>query len=329
MSRRQQRGFGYCFVFGLAGLLVFLGWKGWQIEFLPAEYLGYLVAAFGVAGILGINIWRGGPLDPRNDVEIESPQMPALVTAPPVAGDPAAICANIQPIDDMYAGRILSKKTVVIGNLLCLMPLLALFAGLGLAGGAGYLAFGGDGPDEPPTISAPVGYVLIGIGVLVAIIGGYWGLRNTTKLGNWYLRRLARSEVKSRPDEIVDPDHQEAVFVEIVPRQNWKRLMLETATDVGYLFIDEGRREVLFEGDRERMRIPAKSIADCKVEHTIIGEGTGGGMDYFFTVLQIQTDKGGLELPIAFRGDLGMLGAGIRQSRAEQLTERIRKLIVP
>lgn len=42
--------------------------------------------------------------------------------------------ADVKPIDGMSAGRILSLKTVIIGNLLTLTPLLLMLAGLGLAG---------------------------------------------------------------------------------------------------------------------------------------------------------------------------------------------------
>jgi hypothetical protein len=33
----------------------------------PGQYLGYLIVAIGTAGLLGVNIWYGGPLDPRGD----------------------------------------------------------------------------------------------------------------------------------------------------------------------------------------------------------------------------------------------------------------------
>jgi hypothetical protein len=235
--------------------------------------------------------------------------------------------ADVKPIDELFAHRILSLKTVILGNLLTLTPLLLLFAGIGLAAGAAYLAFGEGAPEDGEHVLDPrVGVLLIAVGVLVAAASAYWGLRNTTKLANWYLRRLARREVLSRPDGLVDPDHPEAVFVEVVPRQNWNRLMLETATDVGFLLVEELRREVLFEGDRERMRIPAGAILSCEVEQTVIGEGTGGAMKYYFTVLRVQQTSGVRELAFAYRGDLGTLGAGVRERRAADLRDRIEGL---
>src|SRR5262249_20544202 len=151
--------------------------------------------------------------------------------------------------------------------------------------------------------------------------------RNTTKIANSYLRRVARNQVRSRAERIVDPDDPNAVFVELVPRRNWSRLMLETATDVGYLVLDEGRREVLFEGDHERMRIPASTILSCETEHTLIGEGAPGSMKYFFTVLEVEDGSASRELPFSYRGDLGSLGASVRRERAVNLRNWIGDLM--
>ena len=60
--------------------------------------------------------------------------------------------ADVQPVDEMSASRILTGMTLVVGNVLTLAPLVFLFAGLGLAGGAAYLAFEADPSEsgEPP-----------------------------------------------------------------------------------------------------------------------------------------------------------------------------------
>lgn len=236
--------------------------------------------------------------------------------------------ADITLIDELFAGRILSRKTVIIGNVLCLMPLVLMLVGLGLAGGAAYFGFAEDdvnGGMNP--LSAGVSAFLVVIGIVIAAAAGYWGMRNVTKLANWYLRRVARREIKSRSDAIVDPDDPEALFVEIVPRRNWGKMMLETATDVGYLVVDERRREILFEGDEERMRIPGGAILSCKVEETIIGQGTTADMAYYFTIVRVQHGSGSRQLPFAYRGDLGQLGARTREQRALHLRKRIRAIM--
>lgn len=60
----------FIFIFLFSGFLVWLGLDGGTVKTVPAHYLGYLIMAFGIAGLLGINIWYGGPLDPRNDPEL-------------------------------------------------------------------------------------------------------------------------------------------------------------------------------------------------------------------------------------------------------------------
>jgi hypothetical protein len=55
----------YIYCIGFA--LIYAGYKGWTIDFLPAHYLGFLLIAFGALGTLGVNIWYKGPIDPRCD----------------------------------------------------------------------------------------------------------------------------------------------------------------------------------------------------------------------------------------------------------------------
>jgi hypothetical protein len=66
-KRRWWRRFALAGFVGVAGWLVYSGHRGLQIDFLPAQYLGYLLFAFATLGAAGINIWYGGPLDPRFD----------------------------------------------------------------------------------------------------------------------------------------------------------------------------------------------------------------------------------------------------------------------
>ena len=67
MVRGQKRRLALVYLFAVAIGLVWFGFAGWTINLLPAQYLGYLIAAFGVAALCGVNIWYNGPLDPRFD----------------------------------------------------------------------------------------------------------------------------------------------------------------------------------------------------------------------------------------------------------------------
>ena len=54
--------------------------------------------------------------------------------------------------------------------------------------------------------------------------------------------------------------------MEVVPRRNWGQIALQNAEDVGFLDLDAQRRELLFEGDNKRYRIPAQAVVSCEVE---------------------------------------------------------------
>lgn len=73
MSRRLQRGFVLAFFFAFAGLLIVYGLHGGLIRLMPAHYVGYGVGGIGILGLLGFNIWLGGPLDKRNDPPEQPP----------------------------------------------------------------------------------------------------------------------------------------------------------------------------------------------------------------------------------------------------------------
>lgn len=75
----------------------------------------------------------------------------------------------------------------------------------------------------------------------------------------WYLRWL-RERIERRTDPVVRSDDPAALFVQVIPRGNWRVIMGENASDVGLLVLDWERRELRYEGDLERWVIPAEAI---------------------------------------------------------------------
>jgi hypothetical protein len=71
VSQQAKRYLCLVGIFAASGWFVWLG-DEWRISTVPAHYLGYLVAAIGVAGLLGVNIWAGGPLDKKIDADVAS-----------------------------------------------------------------------------------------------------------------------------------------------------------------------------------------------------------------------------------------------------------------
>jgi len=68
VSRQATRYLCLVVIFAVSGYLIWRGDNG-HIGTTPAHYVGYLIAAIGVAGLLGLNIWWGGPLDKRRDAD--------------------------------------------------------------------------------------------------------------------------------------------------------------------------------------------------------------------------------------------------------------------
>jgi len=53
------------------GAAVYFGHRGLLIEGNPSQYIGYFLLGVASLGVCGINIWYGGPIDPRSDPRIE------------------------------------------------------------------------------------------------------------------------------------------------------------------------------------------------------------------------------------------------------------------
>ena len=79
------------------------------------------------------------------------------------------------------------------------------------------------------------------ISVAFTIFSGYVGLKNGSVASNNYYLRLAKRYFIQRRNPIINPHAATDLptyFVQVVPRENWGKLMLETATDIGFLQVD-------------------------------------------------------------------------------------------
>jgi hypothetical protein len=196
-----------------------------------------------------------------------SSQQPQSVDPSPTGarGDAAVVSA----VDDGSGTIGFSKKTITIQWLMSLTPVFMVLGGAGLL----YLGW----KHWPPGIApAPGDFVLsgflIGTGLLAAISGVVICWNNVDFLNDRYIFRLSRSLIRARPDALVDPDDPEAVFVSVQPRKNWANLDPASKTnDRGFLLVDTRRRQLLFEGLRERYRIPASALISCEIEPTDVG----------------------------------------------------------
>ena len=61
------------------GAATYFGHRGLLIDELPAQYIGYFFLGMAALGLSGVNIWYGGPIDPRFDPQIHHPMEPQSI----------------------------------------------------------------------------------------------------------------------------------------------------------------------------------------------------------------------------------------------------------
>lgn len=131
-------------------------------------------------------------------------------------------------------------------------------------GGLGLIALGAWRADADGI--SPLAIAAIVVGGIGVVLGGIVGLWYSLLPECLYTRRKLRGAIRRRPDPLVEADDPAAISVGITPRENWAKVKLEVAADVGLLKLDPGRGEVQIEGDSERFRIPAGSLLVCEPE---------------------------------------------------------------
>jgi hypothetical protein len=211
---------------------------------------------------------------------------------PAVVPPPTPASATVETIPEPLGGQVLTRPHLYTGAVLALLP-----AALGMGTFFGVLGLAlaqGDDLDAEAGIAA----IVIGFGAMGAAL--WWMVYFADFLPSRYLLRLARAAVAQRPDRLVEPDDPDAVFVQVIPRAHWGRMMLENAADVGFLRIDRDRRELLYEGDRERWVVPAAAVVTCAVESFLVGP-PGQGSTFYVAVLRARVGSALWEAPFTRR----------------------------
>jgi hypothetical protein len=252
------------------------------------------------------------------------------VKAPPVEEPEPLVkptlSADVRAIEPELAGRIMSRWHLQAAFLLSLLPSVIQLTGVGLAVSVFVVVFPKAAVHAFWDLPKSQAQLVFGIGAALAVIGSVWGIAFSGRLVNRYLRAAATREIKRRPDAIVQPD-ADSVFVDIVPRENWNKMMFRNAADTGFLVVDAQRREIRFEGDKERYRIPADALLSCEVEKSVLtstAKPTAPG--YFMVVLRAQSTSGVWEAPVSPRGFNSIFNSKARLRAANALQAKIKAL---
>lgn len=236
----------------------------------------------------------------------------STATLPLPESRPTAL-AEITPLPRQDAKVVLSPANVSIATALILAP-----AVIGLVGGLGLIALGLSQAGANQAITAAC--VLGGLGWGVACILVL--LRHQHFLANNYQARVARNAFERRNGCVVNPADADARFVEILPRSSFAKW--GPASDIGFFAIDPTTRQLRLEGDAKRYVMPFESITSCAVEAVRLESDQWGNDQYFVVVLEVNTDNGVRELPLAAK-PLAFKRRRMpdRQAEAEELCEQI------
>jgi hypothetical protein len=253
---------------------------------------------------------------------------PLLATQPPTDTllPAPGEAAQFIPVPPPFGSRALSRRHAVLSNVVGMMVLVGLLGGIGLAilGGALVLAEG-----VTHLAAKALGALLILLGL--ALFAGFAvvGLSNPSVLANRYLYRVLRRELARRPALLTDPDAPGVWFLEVVPRANRNRVMLETATDVGFLTVDVERGEVLFDGDAECYRVPGSAIISCALEEYSISQGSGQTSTRYGVMLRAHDGTTVREVPFEIRWIAWRLTPNRRLEGAIALRDQILSIRPP
>jgi hypothetical protein len=256
-------------------------------------------------------------------LEVKSPSSTEIEM--PVPAVKSGVNADVRSIDPQFAGRILSKSNFIKGQLLTCIPLVIQLPSIVLLFAAFLTLFPNDKDPRIFNFTKQQAQWVLGIAAPLAVITSIWGIAYSSRLRNAWLLSVAKREIKRRPDAIVEPDAGQ--YVSIIPRENWNRGMFKSSKDTGLLAVDAARREIRFEGDQERYRIPVDALLSCDVVKSVFLAGAKpGAPGYFMVVLQAQTASGVLEAPVALNTSDNIFGSKSRQKAAEALRKEIMAL---
>jgi hypothetical protein len=261
---------------------------------------------------------------------------PLVVKAPPVA-EPApparektGAMAEIRPIDPAFAGRILTKGNILVIYLIGMLPLLVMLLGTGLIAAVFPLIF----PDQADyrsflDLPRPQAIRLFAGGGILLVAASIWGILCPNILSGCWFRSVATRAIRRRPDAIVLPG-ADSLLVDMIPRSNWNRMMLENAADVGFLAVDAQRREIRFEGDRERYRVPADALQSCElVKSLLTSTARPNAPGTWLVVLRASGESGIWEAPLAPRlvNENRVIRGKVGQKAAQELQAKIKALL--
>jgi hypothetical protein len=168
-------------------------------------------------------------------------------------------------------------------------------------------------------------------GIALLSLGIRLGTQLVLFVSGRYLLRRAQREISERPDALVDPRHPDAVLVHVVPRDRWQHGPILKPSEVGFLLVDQPGRRLLFEGDKERWRVPAGCLISCEVERASVhaGREENAVPSQFVAIVRASKEAAVWEVPLCCPHlEFRPLRNRDREARALALADTIRVLLL-
>lgn len=180
--------------------------------------------------------------------------------------------AVITSLPSWEAARVHSFGGEALDMLLSFTPVILTIGGVVLAV-IGYREHPWAGGLVP--VACLLAWLKLAAGGVGAIVGAVVCRTNVDFLNMRHRYAAVAKILRQRGDSLVHPDDPEAIYVHVVPRANWKGLDQTRSEDRGFLLLDPRRRQLLFEGIRQRYQVPGEALTACIVEPiTLRGEPT-------------------------------------------------------
>ena len=234
---------------------------------------------------------------------------PSRLEAPEtgVASGELARLESVEPSSLAAADR----RAGQLAELINLAPLLACAAvGLGL------LLAAVDVEDD----AGPLANVLGVSGIVLMLTGAWLAVMDQHMVGDRYLLRRLFRRLADRPGLLVRPEDRDAIPVKLVPRRAWSG-GADELIDHGLLAV---RDAVLYEGNRQRLRIPAASVQALYLDSLSVDQYQA----LHFAVLEVRAADGLHTLPfLRMAPPLGEALFRSKARRAKVLFERLAVLV--
>ncbi len=289
---------------GTAGFFSLKSSRGDAAAALEVEALApYYRLRLRCAALSATEVEQLRALTPERATARVAPSWLEVVDDEPPAGD----LARLELVEQAQPPPAADRRGRRIAELLNFAPLLG-----GAAAGLGLWLVAGQFEDTAQELTHA--FILSGF---AAMLAGLWlMLMDQHFLGDRFLLRRLRERLDQRPSPRVRPEDPDVLPVALVPRGAWSGGASELV-DHGLLAV---RDAVFYEGDRQRMEIPAASIQTIYGDSLTIDQY----QTWHFAVLEVRAADGLHTLPfVRICAPLGETLFRSKKRRARVLFDRL------